>query len=326
MAEKSPACKALVTGATGFIGQALINRLVATDIVGVRALRTSSKLAPPNRWTDVLIGNIDGETDWDEAFDAVDVVVHLAARVHVTEEEEPDPLAAFRRVNADGTIRLARQAAEAGVKRLVYLSSIKVLGDVTDGRGPFTQTDSFDPRDAYAISKVQAELALREISTETGLEVVILRPPLVYGPGVKGNFRTLLDWVDRGLPLPLRAVRNQRSLLGLENLIDLISICLEHPDAAGQVFHAGDREDVSTPELLRRVGAALGKPARLFPVPEPFLYASAGVLGRKDQIQRLCGSLQVDSGKAREMIGWMPRVSMEEELARTVRDPSLRSG
>jgi nucleoside-diphosphate-sugar epimerase len=307
--------KTLVTGASGFIGRVLVKKLADQGFSGRRGLRNAPPGDPPAGWEDIAVGDIDAFTDWSRALADVGTIVHLAARVHVM---HAGTLADYTRVNVDATARLASQAASAGARRFIYLSTIKVLGESTEGRLPFSESDEPDPRDAYAISKLRAERTLREIASETGMETVIIRPPLVYGPGVKGNFLTLMQWTRWGIPLPLGAVTNKRTLLALDNLTDLIHVCLTHPAAADQTFHAGDAEDVSTAELLRRIGHALGRPARLFPLPDALLKRSARLLGREDVIERLCGSLQVDIRKARDVLGWVPRVGMEEELARTV--------
>lgn len=257
-------------------------------------------------------------TDWSVALAGVTEVIHLAARVHVMRESAVDPYAEFYRTNVAGTERLARQAAEAGVRRLVYVSSIKVNGERTAGQ-PFRPEDKPQPEDAYAQSKLEAELVLKDISRNTGIEVVVVRPPLVYGPGVKGNFLSLLRVVQRGLPLPLASCDNRRSLVGLSNLVDLLTICTTHPAAAGQVFLAADGEDLSTPELLRRVARALGRNARLLPFPPVLLRLAARIAGRTGVYERLCGSLQVDTGKTHELLGWTPPHSVDEELARTAR-------
>jgi len=228
----------------------------------------------------------------------------------------PDPLAEYRKVNVEGTLNLARQAAKAGVSRFVYISSIKVNGEQTASGKPFTPDDEPAPEDSYGVSKLEAETGLHEIASETGMEVVIIRPPLVYGPGVKGNFASMIKLVDKGLPLPLGAIHNKRSLVALDNLVDLITTCIDHPAAANQVFLAGDGQDVSTTELLRGVGRAMGKPARLIPVPAGMLMFGAGLLGKKAVGQRLLGSLQVDISKARNLLGWEPPLSVEEGLRR----------
>ncbi|MDR3631866.1 MAG: SDR family oxidoreductase [Desulfocapsaceae bacterium] len=310
----------LVTGGTGFIGRALLAGLLEKKAF---AVRTAVRRAPEGLPAGVGSCRIDGlgpGTDWREAVQACQVVVHCAARVHVMEERAADPLQEFRRVNVQGTLRLARQAAEAGVGRFVFISSIKVNGEETPLDRPFTEDDRPAPEDPYGISKYEAEEGLRRLAAKTGMEVVIIRPPLVYGPGVKGNFQRLIRWVDWGLPLPLGAVQNKRSFVGLDNLADLTMTCIDHPAAGGQTFLAGDGEDLSTPELLRRVALALGKPARLLPVPQAFLQGMAALLGRRAMVKRLCGSLRVDIGKARSLLGWRPPLSVDEGLRRMVRE------
>jgi len=231
-------------------------------------------------------------------------------------EEVTDPLAEYRRVNVDGTLNLARYAVEAGVKRFVFISSIKVNGEqIAPGR-PFTCDDTPTPKDPYAISKLEAEQGLQQIALETGMEVVIIRPPLVYGPGVKGNFASMIKLVEKGLPLPFGAIDNRRSLVGLDNLVDLIITCIDHPNAANQVFLVSDGEDLSTSGLLRRVAKAMGKPSRLIPVPAGLLQLGATVLGKKAIGQRLLGSLQVDISSTRERLDWTPPVSVDEGLRR----------
>ena len=243
--------------------------------------------------------------------------MHLAARVHVMNDKNPDPLAEFRRVNVEATANLARQAAAAGVKRFVFLSSVKVNGEFTEAGQPFTADDAPAPEDPYGVSKHEAEELLRQIAAETGMEVVIIRPPLVYGPGVKANFQSMMRWLARGVPLPLAAVtENRRSLVALDNLVDLIVTCLNHPAAANQTFLVSDGEDISTAELLNRMGAAMGKPARLFYLPPTLLKLGASVLKRPGIYQRLCGSLQLDIAKTRQLLGWTPPVSVDEGLRR----------
>jgi nucleoside-diphosphate-sugar epimerase len=242
------------------------------------------------------------------------VVIHTAARAHIMKDEVPDPLAEYRKVNVDGTLNLARQAAEAGVRRFVFISSIKVNGEQTPVNQPFTAEDASAPEDAYGVSKMEAEQGLQALAAETGMEVVIIRPPLVYGPGVKGNFASMIKLVEKGLPLPLGAIHNKRSLVALDNLVGLIITCIDHPAAANQAFLAGDGEDRSTTELLQGVARAMGKPSRLVPVPAGLLMFGATVLGKKAMAQRLLGSLQVDISKARNLLGWQPPLSVEEGL------------
>ncbi len=256
---------------------------------------------------------------WAPLLAGCDAVVHAAARVHVMNETAHDPLTAFRDVNVAGTLNLAGQAAEAGVRRFVFISSIKVNGEATASGRAFTSADIPAPMDAYAISKAEAEAGLIALAAETGMEVVIVRPPLVYGPGVKGNFLSMMRWLKRGIPLPLGAIlHNRRSLVALDNLVDLIVACVDHPAAANQVFLASDGEDVSTTGLLRRLAAAMGVPAHLLPVPVRVLETCAALVGKRALVQRLCNNLQVDISKARQLLGWCPRISLNEGLRRTV--------
>lgn len=301
----------LVTGANGFIGQALCPALAAAGFVVRRAVRGGST---PEAFA---VGDIGPNTDWRAALAGCGAVVHLAARVHVMREATADTEAAFHAVNCEGTLNLARQAAAAGVRRFVFVSSIKVNGE---GRAaPYHEADAAAPRDAYARSKWAAEQGLWEISRETGLEGVVLRPPLVYGPGVGANFQRLLGWVARGWPLPFGRVDNRRSLLFVGNLADAIRACLSHPAAAGKTYLVSDGEDVSTPELLRRLAGALGRPARLSPVPPSWLAWVANLLGRGADLDRLLGSLAVDSGAIRRDLAWRPPHTLNQGLAETGR-------
>ena len=256
-------------------------------------------------------------TDWGQALQGVDAVVHCAARVHVMQDDATDPLQAYREVNVNGTLKLASQAAQAGVRRFVFVSSIKVNGEFTEVGKPFTADDVPAPEDHYGVSKHEAEELLRQNAAETGMEVVIIRPPLVYGPGVKANFESMMRWLARGVPVPLAAVtENRRSLVALDNLVDLIITCLSHPAAANQTLLVSDGEDLSTAQLLKRTGAAMGHPARLFYVPPALLKLGATVLNKPGIYQRLCGSLQLDIAKTRQLLGWTPPVSVVEGLRR----------
>ncbi|CAN0591406.1 unnamed protein product, partial [Ectocarpus sp. 12 AP-2014] len=248
-------------------------------------------------------------------------IVHCAARAHIMQDEVADPLAEYRKVNLEGTLNLARHAAEAGVKRFVFISSIKVNGEQTPLDRPFTEDDTPAPEDPYGVSKFEAERELQQLAADSALELVIIRPPLVYGSGVKGNFASMVQLIKKGLPMPLGAVHNKRSLVGLDNLVDLIVKCIDHPAAANEVFLAGDGNDLSTTDLLRGVARAMGKPARLIPVPAALLMFAASVLGKKTMAQRLLGSLQVDISKARQVLGWQPPVTVEEGLSKVVGDP-----
>jgi nucleoside-diphosphate-sugar epimerase len=305
-----------VTGANGFVGSALMSALTRYDCEPRGLVRT----APTEEL--VAIGDIGPDTDWGEALSGVDTVIHCAARVHVMKDDAADPLAEFRRVNTAGTRRLAIQAAECGVKRLVFVSSIKVNGESTQypsgSPARFTASDKPHPGDPYGVSKWEAESLLREVEAETGLEVVIVRPPLVYGRGVRGNFRSLVGIVRRGIPLPLGLVDNRRSLVALPNLVDLLAVCATHRDAAGETFLVSDGEDLSTPELVRRLAIAMHRKARLLPVPPALLRLAGKLTGRSATIERLAGSLQVDIEPTCERLDWRPPVSVDEGLRETV--------
>lgn len=307
----------LLTGATGFVGASTLERLNAEGVHSVIAAVRKSSTQCPGAVTQVLVGDLGGDADWEAALADVDVVIHCAARVHVMDEQAADPLSEFRRVNVEGTMKLARQAAAAGVKRFVFMSSIKVNGEATAPGQPFAASDTPAPIDPYGISKREAGDGLRQIAAETGLEVVIIRAPLVYGPGVKGNFRSMMAWTQKGMPLPLGAVHNQRSLVALDNLVDLITTCIDHPAAANETFLVSDGDDLSTTELLRGLGQALDKPVRLLPVPAWVLTAGATLLGKKAIAQRLCGNLQMDISHTRDVLGWEPPVSVDAALQRT---------
>lgn len=309
----------LVSGATGFVGRALCSELLQREY-GIRAVARYFSRPVDGHYELVNISSIEATTDWSSALHGIDAVVHLAARVHVMCDTATSPLTEFRRVNVEGTLQLARQAAVAGVRRFVYLSSIKVNGESTRLGQTFTFEDILAPQDPYGISKYEAEVGLRQLAKETDLEVVIIRPPLVYGPGVKANFLSMMRWLWCGIPLPLGAIHNKRSLVALDNLVDLIVTCLNHPAAANQTFLVSDGEDLSTTELLRRMGDALGKPTRLIPMPVSWLQFGATMLGCHDMAQRLCESLQVDIAKTREVLGWTPPVSVDEGLRRVAGD------
>jgi len=305
----------IITGATGFVGRGLCSRLLAEG----RNLRCAVR-EPSSVNNSVVVGDIGPDTHWDEALKGIDTVVHLAARVHIMKDNSSDPLAEFRSVNVDATLNLARQAAAACVKRFIFLSTVKVNGEETIANHPFTEQDAHQPQDPYGISKQEAEDGLLRLAEETGLEVVIIRPPLVYGPGVKGNFQSMMRWISKGIPLPLGAIHNERSLVALDNLVDFIITCVDHPAAANQTFLVADGEDLSTTDLLRHVGEAMGKPARLISVPMSVLKLGAQLLGKQAMAQRLCGNLQVDISKAREVLGWTPPVSVDVALKKAVNE------
>lgn len=309
--------RCLITGGNGFVGHGLTSHVLAKGYEVRVALRQPTRADQFVGIETVEIGSLSIKNDWTAALRNVDMIVHLAARVHVMNDRGSDPLAEFRRVNVEGTANLARQAAAAGVRRFVFLSSIKVNGEFSQEGHPFTADDAPAPEDPYGVSKHEAEQLLRQIATKTGMQLVIIRPPLVYGPGVKANFESMMRWLARDVPLPLAAVtRNRRSLVALDNLVDLLVTCLRHPAAANQTFLVSDGEDLSTVELLRRTGNALGHPARLFFVPHSVLKFGAQVANKSGSYQRLCGSLQLDIAKTRRLLGWRPPVSVDEGLRR----------
>ncbi|AVO55247.1 SDR family oxidoreductase [Ectopseudomonas mendocina] len=302
----------LLTGATGFVGDALLRYLSTAGACVVAAVRSGGT----RRFSEHVfeVGDISADTQWASALEGITVVVHTAARAHISQEVSSDPLAEYRGVNVEGTLNLARQAAISGVKRFVFISSIGVNGNINTR--PFNAGDAPLPLEPYAQSKWEAEQGLWRIQQEAGMELVIIRPPLVYGPEAPGNFGSLVRWIGKGIPLPLGSIHNKRSLIGIDNLVDLIVRCIDHPAAANQVFLAGDGRDLSTTELLRLVGDAMGRPARLIPVPAGVLKLSAALLGRKAMAQRLLGSLQVDISQTCETLDWQPPFTVEEGLKR----------
>lgn len=313
--------RCLVTGANGFVGSALVKALAEEGIEVIAAVRSNADATQtiPGVTFSVVDGLGPG-THWDSVLAGVDTVVHCAARVHVMTEDEADPLEAFRAVNVEGTLRLAQQAAKAGVKRFVFLSSIKVNGEHTDGRPPFSSSDAPVPEDHYGISKYEAEEQLKAISKETALELTIVRPPLVYGPGVKGNFRKLMALADSGIPLPFGAVNNQRSLIYIGNLVDFIVFAALHKDSANEVYVVSDGEDLSTKDLLTELRLLMDRKPRLVPVPVWVFQTMASVFGKKDVVQRLFGSLQVNPEKVMRQLGWKPKYSVREGLLATLKD------
>jgi len=307
---------ALITGANGFVGRAMCEEMLRRGWRVRAAVRSSAKIQDGAEV--VSVGDIDGNTDWAKALRGADVVIHLAARVHVMKDTATDPLAEFLKVNLNGTENLAQQAARAGVKRLVYVSSVKVNGEETHGQHSYTELDTPAPQDAYGKSKWEAEQALRRIALETGLQVVIVRPPLVYGPGVKGNFISLLAAINKGIPLPLAGANNARSLVYAGNLVDALIACATHPAAVGQTYLVRDGEDVSTALLVEKIAVALGRNSRSFYFPPALLRAAAAVLGRSAQVDRLFGSLRVSDAKIRAELGWVPPYTLAQGLRATV--------
>jgi nucleoside-diphosphate-sugar epimerase len=306
----------MVTGANGFVGRALCAEASARGMEVLGVIRHKGQL--PAGVKSIAVGDIDDNTDWQHASVDRDVVIHIAARVHVMQEYSEDPLAEFRRMNVAATERLARCAAAIGVKRLVYVSSIKVNGEETFNGQTFAESDAPAPQDPYGVSKWEAELALHRVAKETGLEVVIVRPPLVYGAGVKGNFAQMISVLKRGIPLPFASVRNMRSLIYVGNLVDALILCATHPAAAGLTYLVGDGEDISTPDLLCKLGLAMDKEPRLFSCPIALLKLAGSLVGKSDQVARLLGSLQVDSNKIHRELGWVPPYSLQQGLEQTV--------
>ncbi|MFW8590314.1 UDP-glucose 4-epimerase family protein [Glaciecola sp. 2405UD65-10] len=303
----------LLTGATGFVGGALFDALKNKS---VRCLGRQN----PSKTTKSSFyqSEINADTDFAVALQDTNVLIHCAARVHIMDDSATDPLEAFREVNTYGTLNLAQQAANAGLKRFIFLSSVKVNGESTKPDLPFRPDDQFIPTDPYGLSKYEAEVGLREIAAKTGMEVVIIRPPLVYGPGVKANFASMMKWVNRGLPVPLGGIKsNKRSLVSVDNLVDLIVTCIDHPNAANQTFMVSDDDDVSTSQLLANIATALGVPNRLLPIPGTWFTLTAKLMGKTTIAQRLCGSLQVDISKTKEMLNWQPPCSSAESMNKT---------
>jgi nucleoside-diphosphate-sugar epimerase len=305
--------RVLVTGGTGLVGRALLRRMTQERRGAIRAAVRDAGTNLPSG-VEPTPGELDADANWQAAVSGVDAIIHLAARVHIMREAVDNPLAEFRRVNVGGTLNLAQQAADAGVPRFIFVSSVKVNGE----SGMCTETDTPAPVDPYGISKHEAEIGLRRIAAASGMSVVIVRPPLVYGPGVGANFGALIRAVKRGMPLPLGAVCNRRSLIAVDNLVDFLLISLTHERAANDTFLVSDGEDLSTPELIRRLARAMDRPARLLPVPPPLLVTAATLTGRGDVARRLLDSLQLDITKARTQLAWVPPVSVDEGLSRAV--------
>jgi nucleoside-diphosphate-sugar epimerase len=301
----------LVTGANGFVGRALCETLAASG----RRVRRAVRAAASTTADTFAAGDIGADTDWRNALEGISCVVHLAARTHVLRETAADP--EYWRVNVDGTRRLAQQAAQFGVRRLVFVSSVKVNGEASEQ--PFTENDAPRPGDAYGVSKWEAEQALARVAVDTGLEAVVLRPPLVYGPGVKGNFLRLMNFIARGMPLPLASIANRRSLIYAGNLVDVTLRAIDAPGVAGRTYLISDGNDVSTPDLVRALARALGVAPRLLPCPPVMLMIGAALVGRRAELARLAGSLQVDGSAARRELGWRPRFNLSQGLAETAR-------
>ena len=304
--------KILVTGASGFMARSLLARLRATQ--GIQVVTLSRKKELPDVLDSSTLNQCFSTANFLDLLVGVDVVVHTAARAHVLNETAADPLAEYRKVNVDFTLNLARQCAQRQVKRFIYISSIGVHGVTSEV--PFSVLDELAPEEPYSVSKLEAEIGLEQLCQRGEMELVIIRPPLIYGHGAPGNYGRMVQWLRSGIPLPLGAVNNLRSLISVDNLVDLIYVCLDHPAAAGQVLLACDGEDVSTPELLRRLGRAMGKPARLVPVPPALLQLGAAIVGKRAMARRLTGSLQLDMSATTALLGWIPPLTLDEGLAR----------
>ena len=299
--------KVLLTGASGYIGMHVTSQF--KDNLKLVACYRSLPAISHASFETLKIINIDDLTDWKEVLPEVNVVIHMASVAHISA-----PSTSFHTVNVNGTLNLAQQASEAGVKRFIFLSSIGVNG--ASNSTPFTVYDTPNPTEPYAQSKWEAEQGLMQIAERTGMEVVIIRPPLVYGPNAPGNFGRLVRWVEKGIPLPLGAVNNQRTLVGLDNLVDLIRVCIDHPAAASRVILAGDDEDVSTTQILPGIAEGIGKPSRLIPVPESLLWAGASLLGKRAMAEKVLGSLQVDISETKKLLDWEPPYSFAEGMRR----------
>ncbi|CAO3414166.1 UDP-glucose 4-epimerase family protein [Azospirillum endophyticum] len=304
--------RVLLTGATGFVGRHTTPLLAARGHRVRAALRTASE----GPWEPAVVGDIGPDTDWTTALTDVDAVIHMAARVHVMRDTAADPLAEFRHVNTAGTIRLAEQAAAAGVKRFVFLSSIKAMVDESRP-APLDAVAPPDPHSPYGLSKLEAERALAAISARSGMELVVIRPPLVYGPGAAGNMRALVKLVAAGMPLPLGGIHNRRSLIYVGNLADAVVTVLEHPKAAGRTLLVQDGEPVSTADLVRAIAAALGRPARLIPVPRGLMALGAALTGTRAVFDRLAGTLTVNDRPIRDELGWRPPHDLASGLRAT---------
>jgi nucleoside-diphosphate-sugar epimerase len=304
-----------LTGATGFVGRQIKAALLAQTTHCLRvAYRTTTPFQQEDRVSVFRTAGLQRDTHWEAGLSGCEVVIHAAARVHVMKETHADPLSQYREINVEGTLNLAHQAAKVGVKRFIFLSSIKVNGEETFNGQCYGPDDQVDPSDPYALSKLEAERGLIEIGEHTGMEIVIIRPPLVYGPGVKGNFLRMMTCIKSGLPLPLGLINNKRSFVSVYNLVDLICLCVDHPNAVNQIFLVSDGEEVSTSLLLKRIAHAMGKSPRLIPVPSWMIAYAGKLLRQSAAVQRLCGSLQVDISKTQSLLNWQPKQHMQEVL------------
>jgi UDP-glucose 4-epimerase len=302
----------LVTGSTGFLGRSLVEQLTLHSISVLARSELKSNNCVYHH------GVIDNKSSYAKALLNIDVIIHCAARVHIMDDNSSSPLDEFREVNTHGTLNLAQQAATSGVKRFIFISSIKVNGESTELGLPFKPDDTFIPTDPYGLSKYEAEIGLCKIAEKSGMEVVIIRPPLVYGPGVKANFASMMKWVNKGLPLPLGGITgNKRSLVSIDNLVNLIITCIDHPKAGNNTFLVSDDDDVSTTQLLVNMATALDSSNRLIPIPSKWFIVVAKLIGKPAISQRLCGSLQVDISKTKELLNWQPPFSRAKSMKKT---------
>ncbi len=303
----------LVTGATGFVGKAIVEKLMGSTYQ-IRACSRDNKFTFSSGLKPFVVGDLSEQSNWKEALQGIDVVIHLAARVHVMNDNELDPLTEYRKINTNATLRLAKQAASLGVKQFIFMSTIKVNGEATIENNCFKADDRVSLTDPYAISKYEAEQGLLALAKETNMEVVIIRPPLVFGPGVKANFESMIKWVKLGIPLPFGAVENKRSLIAIDNLVSFVVHCIKHPNAKNEVFLISDGEDISTTDLIQKIAKAFGRKAWLIPVPTQLMRNVAKIMGREKLADRLLGSLQIDNSKAMELLSWKPISSIDEQL------------
>ncbi|MCK1793567.1 UDP-glucose 4-epimerase family protein [Pseudomonas violetae] len=309
----------LLTGASGFVGGAILREMAHRDIFNIKIATRDPMAVASTIFDSVLFRELDVQQCWAQALNGVDIIVHSAARVHVMNERAANPLAEFRKTNVEGTLNLARQAAGMGVKRFVFISSIKVNGEVTSSGCPYTAESLAAPVDEYGISKHEAEIGLLKIATDSHMQVVIIRPVLVYGPGVKANFLTMMRILEKNIPLPFGSIDNRRSLVALDNLVDFVNVCLTHPAAANQIFLVSDGDDLSTTQLLKKLSRALGSHTILLPIPERLIRIASSIVGKAKLTDRLCGSLQVDITKNKTLLGWTPPVSVDDALNKTVK-------
>ena len=309
----------LVTGVSGFVGKRLHSTLISLGYPVRAVIRTSEPNLNKDYSDFFIVNEIGKNTDWEMAMNGVETIIHLAARVHVMNEVSSDPYYEFHKINVEGTIALAKKAAYAGVKRFIFLSSVKVNGESTSDARPFNEIVEPRPKDWYAKSKNEAEIELRKLAEICGMEVVIIRSPLVYGREAKGNMSLLMSFIRFRIPLPLASIDNKRSLIGLDNLVDFIITCINHPKAANQTFLVSDDQDVSTANLIKMIASAIGIRPILFPLPIRVLFILAVILRKNDFFDRLTGSLQIDISKAKKLLNWKPPFSLSQSILKVIK-------